>query len=94
MRCWKRHRIATDSSVEKRLEIEASSGAALTAAFGYERQRRCNRFQSVCATGLRPGLPGTDLSSARRFHQITRVSASAERGSGSRQASHPRMEAR
>jgi hypothetical protein len=94
MRCWKRHRIATDSSVEKRLEIEASSETALTSAFGYERRIRCNRLQSACATGLRPGLPGTDLSSARRFHQITRTSASAECGSGSRQASHPRMETR
>jgi hypothetical protein len=43
MRCWKRHRIATDSSVEKRLEIEASSGVALTFSV---RQRTLRKVQS------------------------------------------------
>ena len=70
-RCWKRCRFATDSSVEKRLETRASSGAALTAAFGNGRRRRCQSLQSACATASMPGLPDTGVSSARRFHQVT-----------------------
>jgi hypothetical protein len=83
-RCWQRHRIATDSLVEKRLEIEASSGAALTATFGNERRRRGHFLRSACATGSRPGLPGTDLLSARRFHQVT--STALRRGRGTSRA--------
>lgn len=66
--------------MEKRLEIGASSGAALTAAFGNERRGRSQNLQSACATGLRPGLPGTDLSSARRFHQVTSTALRRSRG--------------
>lgn len=80
MRCWKRHRVATDSSVEKRLEIEASSEAALTTAFGNGRRGRCQQLQSACATAPRPSLLGRDVSSARRFHQVTRFPALREEG--------------
>jgi hypothetical protein len=66
--------------VEKRLEIRASSGAALTAALGNERRGRSHSLQSACATGSRPGLPGTDLSSARRFHQVTSTALRRRRG--------------
>jgi hypothetical protein len=79
-RCRQRHRIATDSLVEKRLEIEASSGEALTTAFGNEQRRRGQNLRSACATGSRPGLPGTDLLSARRFHQVTPTTLRRGRG--------------
>lgn len=77
-RRWKRWRIATDSSVEKRPEVGASSGAVLTVPSG---NGRCGRRQSVpsaCAT--RPcGLART-VSCSRAAFTRSPTPASAEAG--------------
>jgi len=72
-RCWQRHRIATDSSGEKSPETRALCGAASTSASGNGRRTRCHPLRSACATASTPGLPGADVSSARRFHRVTPV---------------------
>lgn len=77
-RRWKRRRIATDSSVEKRPEVGASSGAALTVPSG---NRRCGRYQSVpsaCAT--RSSGLARPTSRSRAASTRSPTPASAEEG--------------
>jgi hypothetical protein len=68
-RRWKRRRIATDSSVEKRPEVGASSGAVLTVPSGNGRCGRCQGDPSACATRS-SGLARTATVTCR-FHQVT-----------------------
>jgi hypothetical protein len=44
---WKRRPTKTDSSMEKRLEVEVSSGAVLTAGSGNGPRGRDQRIQSA-----------------------------------------------
>ena len=77
--CWKRRYVATDSSVEKRLEVEASSSVVLTSPSGNGRRGRHNASRAHARHG-RPGLPGPDHTLSRRFHQVTRPPLRQEEG--------------